>query len=336
MKGPTGIRIAGVVALVCAIAGAAVAPASTSRHDAHPRAGKIVARIDIPQTQGSGGLAVGEGAVWVMSDLVSTLFRIDPQRNAVIARIKVKPSKPCPEFPQACSEAAAGNGAVWVSHPSDDTVSRIDPQTSSVVATIPVGRHPDGIAVSPGAVWVANSGGPSVSRIDPASNRVVATIPVGPARACCSDFMELTVGGGSVWVAVPNLNSVVRVDPATNAVTARIHVPGQAYGFLAADQRAAWFAAAHGASVVWRIDPRTNRPTKRVKGVTAPIGLALGFGSLWVADLDAKTIDRVNPRTAAIVAGLRVGGYPVRLTIGFGSVWVRDDTGRVLRIQPQR
>ncbi len=100
MKAATGMRIAGVVALVCVIAGAAVAPASTSRHATHPRAGKIVARIEIPQ--GSGGLAVGEGAVWAMSDAVSTLLRIDPQRNAVIARIKVKPSKPCPEFPQAC------------------------------------------------------------------------------------------------------------------------------------------------------------------------------------------------------------------------------------------
>jgi hypothetical protein len=55
-----------------------------------------------------------------------------------------------------------------------------------------------------------------------------------------------------------------------------------------------------------------------------------------VADLDAKTIDRVDARTGRIVARLRVGGYPVRLAIGFGSVWVRDDTGRVLRIRPQR
>jgi hypothetical protein len=26
----------------------------------------------------------------------------------------------------------------------------------------------------------------------------------------------------------------------------------------------------------------------------------------------------------------------VRLGVGFGSLWVRDDTGRVLRIEPQR
>jgi hypothetical protein len=73
-----------------------------------------------------------------------------------------------------------------------------------------------------------------------------------------------------------------------------------------------------------------------VKRVAVPIGLALGLGSLWVAELDSKVIDRVNPRTARIVGRLRVGGYPVHLGVGFGSVWARDDTGRVLRIQPER
>ena len=70
-------------------------------------------------------------------------------------------------------------------------------------------------------------------------------------------------------------------------------------------------------------------------GFKAPIGLALGFGSVWVADLDAKAIARIDPSTGRIVARLPVGGLPIRLAVGFGSVWVRDDTGRVLRIEPQ-
>jgi streptogramin lyase len=87
---------------------------------------------------------------------------------------------------------------------------------------------------------------------------------------------------------------------------------------------------------VTRIDPRTNKPDKIVAGFKAPIGLAVGFGSLWVADLDAKAILRINPRSGRIVGRLPVGGLPVLLKIGFGSVWVRDDTGRVLRIKPLR
>jgi streptogramin lyase len=84
-----------------------------------------------------------------------------------------------------------------------------------------------------------------------------------------------------------------------------------------------------------RADALTNKRRRSVKGGLTPIGLALGFGSLWVADLDAKALERVNVRTGQITARLRVGGYPVRVAVGFGSVWIRDDTGRILRIAPR-
>jgi virginiamycin B lyase len=334
MKKATGALIVVVIALACSIAGVAAFPGSTSRHAAHPGVGKIVATIPIPS--GIGGFAVGEGAVWSTSDSVSTVTRIDPERNAVVASLKIERRSACPTFPASCGEAVAGNGAVWLSHPSDNTVSHIDPQTNSVIATISVGPQPVELAASPGAVWVSDDGGPSVSRIDPATNRVVATIRVGPARSCCSGHMAVTSGGGAVWVGVPGLNTVVRINQATNAITARIRLSGQPYGLLAADKHAVWAASAHAGSVIWQLDPKTNKSSESVKGTVAPIGLALGFGSLWVADIDAKQIDRVNPRTGRIVARLRVGGIPIRLGVGFGSLWVRDDSGRVLRIRPQR
>ena len=82
-----------------------------------------------------------------MSNVTSTLLRIDPEPNAVVARIKLDPP----------ATAAAGEGAVWLSHPLEDTVSRVDPRTNKVIATIHVGQSPAGIAVSPDAVWVANT-----------------------------------------------------------------------------------------------------------------------------------------------------------------------------------
>jgi virginiamycin B lyase len=343
MKAAKGVRTVCVIALVCAIAGLAALPAATSRHAARPRAGKVIAKVPIPA--GSGSFAIGEGAVWAVGKQASTLSRIDPARNAVVARIKLKAHNPCPEFPRSCGEAAAGNGAVWVSRPSDNTVSRIDPRTNTVTATIRVGSQPTAIAVSPGAVWVANTGDPSVSRIDPATNRVVATIRVGPARVCCSDHMEVTWGSSAVWATVTNLGAVVRVDPKRNSVSATIRLSsrrsGQPCGFLAAEQGAVWAAGAHcpassGYGVVTRIDPRTNRPTSVVRGFKAPIGLALGFRFLWVGDLDAKSIDRVNPRTGRIVGRLSLAGIPLQVETGFGSVWVGDGSGRVLRIRPQR
>jgi virginiamycin B lyase len=331
MNGVNRAIVASVAALAFTVA--AAASASTTSSAALPRGAKVVARLGIPQ--GAGGLAVGEGAVWAMRSAVSTLMRIDPARNAVVARITVKPVHACPPFPASCGEAAAGDGSVWVSLVPDNMVERIDPQTNTVTEKIAVGPQPEGIAVSPGAVWVANRGDPSLSRIDPATNRVVATIPVGPASACCSDHMAVTAGGGAVWVTVPNLDAVVRIDPATNRVAATIRLSGHPCAFLVADARAVWAAGDHCTSVVTRIDLSTNAPTGAVKGLRTPIGLGLGFRSLWVADLDSQAIYRINPRTNRIVARLPVGGYPVRVAVGFGSVWIRDDSGRVLRIRPR-
>jgi virginiamycin B lyase len=240
---------------------------------------------------------------------------------------------------------AVGNGAVWVALTTDNVVARVDPKTRRVTARIPVGPQPDGLTTSAGAIWVANKGGPSVSRIDPRTKKVVATVRVGPAKACCDDHMAVTWGGGALWVTVTKLGAVVRIDSRTNKVVKTIRLSwlrsGQPCGYLAASTRAIWAAGAHcpassGYGVLTKIDPRTNRSTKVVTGFRAPIGLALGLGSLWVADLDAKAIDRVDARRGNLDARLTVGRQPIRLGVGFGSVWVRDDSGLVLRLRPLR
>jgi YVTN family beta-propeller protein len=197
-----------------------------------------------------------------MNDAKATLMRIDPARNAVVARIKVG-------TPEA---AAAGNGAVWLSNPSLNTVARVDPATNKVTATIPVGPQPEGIAVSPGAVWVVNAGGPSVSRIDPATNRVVATIRVGPKGDCCAEHTSVIASPRAVWVGLTNGKSIVHVDPATNSVVATTRIGYSPCGFLAADETGVWSTGGCGGDVVARLDSRTNRVTTNSAG-SVPVGI---------------------------------------------------------------
>ena len=286
------------------------------------RAGaQLVASIRVPP--GGGAFTVGEGAVWAMSDATSTLLRIDPARNAVVARIHVSPG----------DVAAAGGGAVWLSHPQENTVSRIDPATNKVSATIHI-EWPSGVAVSPGAVWIADEGGPSVERVDPATNRVVATIRVGPVRECCAERMGLTASSDAVWVASNAGNKVVRIDPRTNKVVDSIGLGHfMPCGYIVADRSAVWSAGATCTAAVVRIDPRARKVTAELPEPHA-VGMALAFGSLWVVVFETGDVDRIDPRTGQVVARLHVGGWPVRLSIGFGSVWVNDDKGRVLRIRP--
>jgi YVTN family beta-propeller protein len=330
-----------VVSLVAAIAGSVVLVTQGSSEKVHgptgstlapalPPGGKVVARIRIGRTipvlgqRGGGPLAIGEGAVWAMSDAKATLMRIDPSRNAVVPRIKVG-------TPEA---AAAGDGAVWLSNPSLNIVKRVDPATNTVAATIPVGPQPEGIAVSPGAVWVANAGGPSVSRIDPATNRVVATIRVGPKGDCCAEHTSVIASPRAVWVALTNGTSIVHVDPATNSVVATTRVGYRPCGLLAADETGVWWTGGHCGDAVGRVDSRTNRLTANLAEVT-PVGIEAAFGSVWVAN-EGGNVDQIDPHSGRLVARLPIAGLPVLLGIGFGSVWVNDDYGRVLRIKPQR
>jgi streptogramin lyase len=229
-------------------------------------------------------------------------------------------------------------------HLRDNTVTRLSPSTNRVAATIRVGPKPSDVAVSPGAVWVANSGGPSVTRIDPSTNRIVATIHLGPQSAA-SDRMTIAADNRSVWVTLAKRYQLLRIDPATNKVVATVTLSwlesGEPCGFVAVDRSTVWAAGAHcaassGYGVVTRLDARKNAVDKVIGGFKAPIGVVIGFGSLWIADLDAKAIDRLDPQTGQIIGRLHVGGLPIRLAVGFGSLWVRDDSGRVLRITPAR
>ena len=303
--------------------------ASSTLASALPPGGKVVAQIRVGRgglpVRGGGALAVGEGAVWAMSNTRSMLMRIDPARNAIAAKIKVAP----PET------AVAGDGAVWLSYPYDDTVVRIDPATNKVAASIPVGPEPQGIAVSPGAVWIANAGGPSVSRIDPATNRVVATIRVGRTSACCAEHTNVTASPRAVWVAVPYGNRLVHIDPATNRVVAKPALDYEPCGYLAADSTGAIWSSGCDGAVVARVDARTNEVTAQVAEVQ-PAGLEVAFGSVWVADTGSGNVDQIDPSTGRLVARLHVSGLIVRLGAAFGSIWVNDDFGRVLRIKPQR
>jgi len=299
------------------------------RTGALPAGGKVVAAIRVGHggrpPMGGGAMAVGEDAVWAMSDAAQTLSRIDPARNAVVAKIKVSP-------PEA---VAAGDGAVWLTYPFDNTVYRIDPATNKVAATIHVGPRPEGIAVSPGAVWVATADGPSLSRIDPATNRVVATIPLGSKRACCAEHMNVAASPGAVWVGLTNGNRIVRVDPATNRVVETVPLDYGPCGFLATDKTGVWSTSACGGDVFTRVDVRTKKVTARHAAVH-PVGLGFAFGSAWVAVTGTGNIDRIDPATGRLAGRLHVSGLVVRLGAGFGSIWVTDDFGRILRIDPTR
>jgi DNA-binding beta-propeller fold protein YncE len=109
-----------------------------------PATGKLAATIPLPFAPTD--VAVGDGAVWVTSELADTLARIDPSTNQITAAIRAG---------KGAGAVAVGARSVWVADEVGGTITRIDPRTLRVIGTTKLGSIPVDLAVADGAVWVA-------------------------------------------------------------------------------------------------------------------------------------------------------------------------------------
>jgi YVTN family beta-propeller protein len=279
------IGAGGVILLVAAIAAAVSAlrsgepellagPNSVAAIDVS--SGRVHSAIAVGASPG--GVAAGEGAVWVANTGDGTVSRVDPDAGVVRQTIRVG------KGPVA---VAAGGGAVWVANGVDGTVSRIDPATNEVVQRIHVGNGPTGVAVGEGAVWVANSVDGTVSRIDPATGRMTKTLPAVAGAS------GVAVGFARLWVVSPSAGELVSLDPRSGQVLEHI-VVGTDPAAVAAGGGAVWVAN-RGSDTVWRIDARSPARVSSVIQVgRAPSALVATSDSIWVANATDNSVTRID------------------------------------------
>ena len=77
-----------------------------------------------------------------------------------------------------------------------------------------------------------------------------------------------------------------------------------------------------GTGTLTRIDPATNDIVKTIKIGGNPAAVAVGEGSVWVADPATRSVIRVNPDMHQVTNRIPVGGRPRGITVGAGLVWV--------------
>jgi hypothetical protein len=81
-----------------------------------------------------------------------------------------------------------------------NSVVKLDPTTGAVLDVVPVGRHPEALAVTADAVWTVNLVTPEtgvVARIDPLRAQVVKRTRLEGVAPFSNGF-----GHGAVWVGV--------------------------------------------------------------------------------------------------------------------------------------
>jgi YVTN family beta-propeller protein len=234
--------------------------------------------------------------------------------------------------------------------PSSPRSTQPPPTPSGTAATVPAFDRDRFAAVIPvpgaasmtvadGMLWVLKGAG-TVVRIDPATNAVV-----GKPLRVPADGEAIAVGDGALWVArvapgdlgTAGKDAVTRIDLATGRTVATITVDRGPLDLVVTPE-AVWVTnSGGGGDSVARIDPQTNRLVGRpVVTGASPQSLAVGGGSLWVANHDAGTVTRIDLASGKVVAEIPVPSEPHRVAYGAGAAWVGNwHDNSVSRIDPQ-
>ena len=84
------------------------------------------------------------------------------------------------------------------------------------------------------------------------------------------------------------------------------------------------------------IDPATNNVVGHVPVGRRPDSVAVGEDSVWVANLDDKTLSRIDPKTRTVARTIRLDATPTGLAVGAASIWVAMGMrGALARVAPQ-
>ena len=211
---------------------------------------KTLAKINLKPAKIANTIATGAGtatlalaasadSIWLLSDDKSTLSRIDPKENAVVAEVRLA---------AACNSIVFAETSLWVTCPSADKVLRIDPRTNLVDKRIDVPGNPIAVAFGEASIWVLSRKEGKVAQIDPKTNKVTATIELAIPNA----NGNIAFGDGSVWVSAPGF-PITRINPATAKVVQQF--AGEGGGAVFSGLGSVWLANAK-TNTVTRFDPK--------------------------------------------------------------------------------
>jgi DNA-binding SARP family transcriptional activator/glutamine cyclotransferase len=83
------------------------------------------------------------------------------------------------------------------------------------------------------------------------------------------------------------------------------------------------------------VDPQRSRVVGHVLVGRRPVALAIGHGSVWVANADDGTVSRIHPDRGEVIRTIGIGAPAIDLAATTDAVWVANGSdGTVSRIDP--
>lgn len=262
-------------------------------------------------------IVAAAGSIWTTDRVLNRVYRIDPLRNRVTARIRSRGLQPF--------GIAYGAGSIWVGNRASGTIVRINPKKNKArKKKIRVGS-PYAIAYGARSVWVTDEFRGRVRRISARKNRVVKTIRVG------GDPNGIAFAFGAVWVADFGRGRVLRIDPAHNRVTGRVALEHADWITPVGDYL--WVSSETNA--VYRLDPASMQIVAKVPVGKNPLASALVGGDLWVPNIDSNSVSVVDVASGEVRRTINVGQSPIAVVQAGGDAWVSAEIdGDLWRLSP--
>ena len=205
---------------------------------------KVTATVPAPVQELNRSIAATADSVWVLSDGKTTLSRIDPETNQIVAELRL---------PAGCNSILPAEGALWVTCPTEDLMLRVDPNTNLVAERIQVAGEPVASAFGESSVWVLCKTDGKVVRIDPKTNKLTTTVELKTPGI----GGEIAFGEGFLWVSSPGF-PITRIDPASDKVVQQF--VGEGGGSVYLSSGAVWLPN-YKPNMLSRFDPKRIKAT---------------------------------------------------------------------------
>ncbi len=238
---------------------------------------------------------------------------------------------------EAASVAFTPTGG-WLADDRTGTLRHFDPVTGATLGRpLDLGGRPISVVSGFGRIWVADIADNEVWEIDPKTASVVGSpIPVAQGP------VSLAAGDGGVWVASLVAGTVSLIEPRTDQVLASATLPDGAVR-LAIGPGGVWVSGQTDS--LTEVDPVPVAGTlhwRTVEVGQGPLGVGVGDGSVWVANVKSGSVSRVDPASMRVTATYTVGGAgggvpanPEMVAVWHDRLWVADgQQGVVVALDP--
>lgn len=256
-----------------------------------------------------------DGFMWVLDRRDTKIGKIDPATNEVVEVIDLSQLV---EGSRSAWDLEALQGSLWLTLPANNRIARVDPDTGNVTSVVRTKGFVSDLYVARGSLWFTKDSrrGIVLVRMDARSEKAVAAFRLGKANTGVAGVVS---HGRHVWVIRDHAR----------------HVAGRG-------RNVTFYVSAS----LWRIDPRSNRMTKKAplgatytRGAVDPVigDVEAADDGLWLSRNHERRLTLVNPGTARVL-DVETTDFmlPWEIEVLGAEVWAGDlnRTG-VVRIDPE-